>query len=73
MPLPHNLTALSDTICLPPRYSLRPCCDETCPKTKGAQASSSTIGTLTKNSRLTPEDHWQDTRHLEFEFEEEIE
>ncbi|KAH9821289.1 hypothetical protein DFH28DRAFT_1191216 [Melampsora americana] len=74
MPLPSCLTIIPDTHLLPPRYPLKPLKDQQHSLINSASSNfSSTIATLSKNQRLTPTDHWQDTRHLEFDFDETLE
>ncbi|CAH7685567.1 NADPH dependent diflavin oxidoreductase 1 [Phakopsora pachyrhizi] len=67
-PMPEGLAEIPRTICLPSSFRLRPCdralgsdhCDS-------QPVEGQMTATLTKNQRLTPLSHWQDTRHLEFD------
>ncbi|KNZ54663.1 hypothetical protein VP01_288g8 [Puccinia sorghi] len=74
-PLPHGLTPIPPTTCLPPSFRLEhesllqhPIPSRT-PQTNSTHLDSH-LAILTKNQRLTAPVHWQDTRHIELEFDE---
>ncbi|KAG0144216.1 hypothetical protein CROQUDRAFT_660286 [Cronartium quercuum f. sp. fusiforme G11] len=72
MPLPLGLTILPDTDLLPARFTLKPCEHAQVSSSAALPVFSPTIATLSMNRRLTPIEHWQDTRHLEFDFGEDL-
>lgn len=64
-PLPQGLDPIPSNTLLPPSFRL-----QRHPPSSSSQPQplpDHQIAILTKNQRLTPTDHWQDTRHLEFE------
>ncbi|OAV93205.1 hypothetical protein PTTG_05597 [Puccinia triticina 1-1 BBBD Race 1] len=72
-PLPNHLTPIPPTTCLPPSFRLQPA-SEPIPKLLPTPPPPDLLSaTLTKNQRLTAPDHWQDTRHLEFESDQTLE
>ncbi|EGG03207.1 uncharacterized protein MELLADRAFT_75350 [Melampsora larici-populina 98AG31] len=73
IPLPPGLEVIPETQLLPARYTLKPIQDPPSSFTDPSSDFSSTFARLSKNERLTPDDHWQETRHLEFDFDERLE
>ncbi|EFP80952.1 uncharacterized protein PGTG_07204 [Puccinia graminis f. sp. tritici CRL 75-36-700-3] len=73
-PLPEHLTPIPPATCLPPSFRLEPTTTTPTPLLETIPKSNQSIpAILTKNQRITAPDHWQDTRHLEFEFDQTLE
>lgn len=74
MPLAEGLEPIPAEALLPSNYLITNCEDQkiTPPHKDSNVMSDSLKGTLTVNKRLTPTAHWQDTRHLEFSFDHDV-
>jgi sulfite reductase alpha subunit-like flavoprotein len=76
-PRAPGLEDLPADVCPPPRLRLDPVSAKqersTPARSKQKLPHNAHLATLVRNERVTPIDHFQDTRHFEFELEDEVE